>query len=418
MWILLAIIAIIPFEKNPYLYLSQNFLGVFPDFRMIKLLGLIGLGWSFFQIMGGQAQFKLFESKQARVFLLYLGTVVFALIASEAGIRQLTRYLSIVFFLPLVLTAIRTEGNLRLALTACAGTLILVFPYAYRQVLRFGGRLGVGLYEPNYFALALVLMLPLAFIFARQESVGWKRLFWTGGIGVLLLEIILTASRGAFLGLIVILPLIALRLMKHRMLTLAVVACLLLVPVYLVPTTLGQRLLASGLDSGVQDAGISASNRTRRAVLQGGIRMMLDNPLTGVGLGNFKANIPRYTDHPVAKIAHSTYVQLGAELGLPALAAFLWLLYVTFASLRHSARLATSEGRRDLAELAIALQIGLAGYLVSAFFLSAQFEKFFWLVVFLSICFERVVVGLAKKDAELEGASEQVSEQSLALRIQ
>ncbi len=394
MWILLAIIFIIPFEHNPYLYLGESFLGIFPDFRMIKLLGMIGLGWSVFQMMSGQAQLRLFQSKEARAFLLYLSTVIFATIAGGAEIRSLTRLLSIVFFLPLVLTAVRTKENLVVALKASALILILVFPYAYRQVLRFGGRLGVGLYEPNYLALALILVLPLAFSFARQETVGWKRMFWMGGTGLLFLETILTSSRGAYLGLMVILLLIAMRLMKRRMLALGGMACLLLIPVFVVPTSVGHRLRSS-VDPEVHDVGVSASDRTRLAVLRAGVRMMLDNPLTGVGLGNFKANLARYTDVPVHKIAHNTYLQLAAELGLPALAAFLWLVYVTFASLGRSGRMGASVGRWDLAELSRAVQIGFTGYLVSATFLSAEFEKFFWLMIFLSICFERVVAGLA-----------------------
>jgi hypothetical protein len=43
MWILLGMILVMPFEKNPYLKLSSSFLGLFPDFTMIKLLGLVGL---------------------------------------------------------------------------------------------------------------------------------------------------------------------------------------------------------------------------------------------------------------------------------------------------------------------------------------------------------------------------------------
>jgi hypothetical protein len=38
----------------------------------------------------------------------------------------------------------------------------------------------------------------------------------------------------------------------------------------------------------------------------------------------------------------------------------------------------------------IATQIGLAGYLVAATFISAQYEKFFWLFVFLTIPIEGI----------------------------
>ena len=414
MWILLAMIAIMPFEINPYLKISKSFLGVFPDFTMIKLLGLIGLGWVVLELVGGRERLRLFEERQTRAFFVFLSIVTFASIASGAGLTSLTRLLSIVFFLPLTLTAVRTEGNLRLALKASALIMILTFPYAYRQVIRFGGRLGVGFYEPNYLALALLLLLPLPFVFARQESTGWKRKLWMAGMGVLLLELVLTGSRGAFLGLLVILLLLAFRLMKRPMLALGGMACLLLM-IFAFPTNLGHRLLASSIDTDIQDTGIRVSNETRFRVLDAGLRMIQANPLTGVGLGNFKPSALAYGAE-VDKIAHNTYLELAAELGLPALAAFLWLLHVTFASLRRAGRLAVSAGRHDLAELATVIRTGLAGYLVSAAFLSAEFEKFFWVVVFLSICLERIVAGLSK-EAEAEPALNQIRERRLAWRV-
>ena len=247
MWILQAIMAVMPFEANPYLYLGDRFLGIFPDFTMIKLLGLIGLVWVVLQMVEGRGQLRVSDSSQGKAFILYLVLVVFAVIASGTSLGRLTRILSIVFFFPLVLTAVQSKDNLDVALKTAAGILILVFPYAYRQVIRFGGRLGVGLYEPNYLALALVMVLPLAVVFARQETGGWKRCFWVCGTGILFLEIIMTASRGAFLGLLVVLPLIAVRLMKGRALALSVMACLVLVPVFVIPSNMGHRILASGL---------------------------------------------------------------------------------------------------------------------------------------------------------------------------
>jgi O-antigen ligase len=89
-------------------------------------------------------------------------------------------------------------------------------------------------------------------------------------------------------------------------------------------------------------------------------------------------------------LAHNTYIELAAELGLPALAAFLFLIWRTFRSLRRAERRAVAAGRETVARTAIAFQASLVGYLVGAFFLSAQYENFFWLIVFLSVCIERI----------------------------
>ena len=46
MWLLLLMIAIMPYEQSPYLYLGSNLFGIFPDFTAIKLLGLLGFAWA------------------------------------------------------------------------------------------------------------------------------------------------------------------------------------------------------------------------------------------------------------------------------------------------------------------------------------------------------------------------------------
>ena len=202
MWLLLCMILIMPFEKNPYLKISESFLGIFPEFTLIKLLGLVGLVWVLWQIGTGQISVGLFASRQGKAFFVFLGIVVLAGQISGTGILAFTRYLSLALFFPITLAAVQSEQDVKRALWACVGVMILVFPYALRQLLRFGGRLGVGLYEPNYLALALVLLLPLAVVMARQRETTGQQAYWFAGVGILFASLILTGSRGGFLGLL------------------------------------------------------------------------------------------------------------------------------------------------------------------------------------------------------------------------
>lgn len=406
MGILLAMIFIMPFEINPYLKIADSFLGVIPEFTMIKLLGMIGLGWSALQLMQGRMDLAGLASPQVRVFFLFVATVVFASIAGGAGRLVVSRLLSVIFFLPLILAVVRTEADLRRALQAGTAIMILVFPYAYRQTLRFGGRLGVGLYEANYFALELVMWLPLAYVFARQEKSPWKRRFWFVGFGVIVLEIIMTGSRGGFLGLVVVGMALIIKLVQRRVLALVAVG-VALVPI-LLSTGLGHRIRASGLDSDAVDVAAEQSLESRKQILLIGLEMIAANPILGVGFGNFRANTEAKLLVP--KIAHNTYLEIAAELGLPAFAVYIGLLWVIFAALRRTGRTAAAMGRTDLAELAVAIRIGLLGFCVSQFFLSAQFEKFFWLMVFLTICLERVVTELARSAKSIAQSAQNVGQ--------
>ena len=399
MWLLLCMICIMPFEKNPYLKISESFLGIFPEFTLIKLLGFVGLVWVLWQVGTGRISLGLLASRRGKAFFVFLGIVILTGQISGTGILAFTRYLSLALFFPITLAAVQSEQDVRRALWACVGVMILVFPYALRQLLRFGGRLGVGLYEPNYLALALVLLIPLAVVSACQRETTGQQAFWFAGVGILFASLMLTGSRGGFLGLLTGMGLLCFKSARRPFLVASVATVGLLLFVFVVPTNLGQRLRAS-LDADVQDAGVEASTEAHLDLVKAGWGMISANPVFGVGLGQFKQQSSVYYDVAKPRIAHNTYIQIAAESGIPALIAFLLFIGLTLRSLSHIATMAGAQGRLHIRQWAVALQAGLGGYLVSAFFLSAQFEKFFWLIVFLSIAMERILVAEATVQEE------------------
>jgi O-antigen ligase len=120
------------------------------------------------------------------------------------------------------------------------------------------------------------------------------------------------------------------------------------------------------------------------------------HPLTGVGAGNFGLLTAGREDFVVA---HNTYVDVAAELGFPGLFALLAVLGTTFLSARRIRRYAEHSGSSLIAHMSQGIQAGLIGYAVSAFFVSASWQKFLWLLVFLSISLEILVRHEAKKSA-------------------
>jgi O-antigen ligase len=155
----------------------------------------------------------------------------------------------------------------------------------------------------------------------------------------------------------------------------------------------------TGAESDV--AGLEASNRAHTALLWAGLRMVADAPITGVGPQNFKAYSLEYAPELTrGYIAHNTYLELAAETGVPVLFLFLLLLWHTFRTLNRATTLGGSREGRELATWADGLRSGLLGFVVSASFISAQYEKMFWLVVFASIVIERLLEGYARRVAE------------------
>src|SRR5438132_485694 len=103
----------------------------------------------------------------------------------------------------------------------------------------------------------------------------------------------------------------------------------------------------------------------------GGLRMIRDHPIFGVGPERIHSEFPRY--YSGADLAQANFyyghlennvVQIGAERGLLCLAAFLWLIFELYASLITMLKTA-GEGTRWIVLSAVA---ALTGYMVAGFF--------------------------------------------------
>jgi hypothetical protein len=276
---------------------------------------------------------------------------------------------------------------------------VLVFPYAVRQMLRYGDRLGVGLYESNYLATILVLLIPVAFTLASQQRISQRRLLWMGVGLLLVLMVFLTSSRGGFVGLLAAGVVFVYR--RRGLAGAAALVIALLASVLILPTDLGERALATIFqDSSQLPPGLEVSNRAHVALFWAALRMIGDNPLFGVGPLNFKGLSTLYTGLDVGNIAHNSFLEIAAELGLPALAVFVMLLAATFRTLGRVARLRGGPEMRELAGWAEGLRSGLLGFLVAGCFISAQYEKILWVTIFLGIA----IGDIARRRVALEAA--------------
>jgi O-antigen ligase len=101
-----------------------------------------------------------------------------------------------------------------------------------------------------------------------------------------------------------------------------------------------------------------------------GIEMVQQNPVFGIGKGNFL----RYTGR---LIAHNSAIEIMGETGVPGL--FLWLsfIYMAFKNL-HAAYRETEDP--VLRSSVMALGLSVAGYLLSSMFVTLEYETFYFLL--------------------------------------
>ncbi|HET7340906.1 MAG TPA: O-antigen ligase family protein [Methylomirabilota bacterium] len=393
MALLLLMIAIMPYEQSPYLYLGENLLGIFIDFTVIKLLGLLGFAWAGLRLASGDPMVRRLRAPQVTLFGLFLVAVTLLGIVHGTGFQYVIgRYIAYLTFLPFLVMAVRTQADLGRVLKALVISYAVVFPYAVRQMIRFGERLGVGIYEANYLATILVLLVPLAFVFASQQRVPKRRWAWIGAGLVLIVMIYLTGSRGGFVGLVAA----GVSFVYRRRGFAAALAILLVLvaSVLILPTELSTRALAtlSG-DTSQLPSELEASNRAHVGLFWAALRMISDNPFVGVGPLNFKDLSTAYTGLPEGNMAHNMFLEIAAEEGLPVFVLFLLLLGTTFRALGAAARLRGGAEANELAGWAEGLRCGLTGYVIGGCFISAEYEKILWITVFLSI----VVAELARR---------------------
>ena len=134
------------------------------------------------------------------------------------------------------------------------------------------------------------------------------------------------------------------------------------------------------------------SETGRLQIWHRGIGYMLDNPILGVGPGNFAT--AEGTLSPLAErqmwgigvrwnAPHNSFVQIAAELGVPGLALYLAVIVSAFRALR-----------RATTPLTPALTASLLGFVVGSFFLSLSYSEMLYTLVALAVGVQKVTCAL------------------------
>lgn len=288
-----------------------------------------------------------------------------------------------------LLTALFLTGSAEALLGAVQFVVPLGPPaFAIGPFIRAHGMFG----QPNPFAGYLGTILPLALAMTLVPHPGRFRAVAVLGLLLVSLGILLSVSRGAWLGLAVSLTIMALAWSpRARALVVPLLAALVLFVglalAGVLPATLASRVTSVVENFGVFDVRtvtLSSENFAvveRMAHWQAGWYMVADYPFLGVGPGNYPTAyeeyyIPPWRD-PLGH-AHNYYLNMAAEAGVPGMLALLLVLGLAFRGLGRrvraaSAALATPPGAgppdTTLADpplspvLARALALGLIGSL-------------------------------------------------------
>jgi len=177
--------------------------------------------------------------------------------------------------------------------------------------------------DGNDFSLSLCILIPFAIELAlRAKSKLLAVLYWCL-LAVVVLGIIGTSSRGATLGMATVFGYLWLRSDK-KMAGLVGVAVVLIGVLLYAPQMYFERM------GTLKDYENESSAASRIVAWRAGTKMMLANPIMGVGAGNFPNNFPKFRppDGPRKWMtAHSMYFLVIGELGIPGIIVLLFLVF-------------------------------------------------------------------------------------------
>jgi O-antigen ligase len=335
----------------------------------------------------------------ALAFLLWgFMTALFA-VAPERAWQVLIELLKALVIFFVVVNVIRTPQQLRFYILLIL-VAFLIFPARGTLTNYVTGNITQGrvawnqMYgNANDLAAITLLMLGSALAIATVKTQNvWARRAAVALVPVTLVIILLTQSRGVFVGLLVGFGPPLLARLRKRPSGVAPVLVLLAVIAALVPAASWHRLgsITSLTETvGEPDKGrrppaseskydqwAAGSARQRFDILKTGLNIAASHPVLGVGIGCYREANARYAPQLGERDAHNTYVSVAAEMGFPGL--LLWLGLVGSVLVRVRRRRALLEAN-DRTIQVLWIERAVIGFLVAAFFASYARVTIFYL---------------------------------------
>jgi O-antigen ligase len=319
-------------------------------------------------------------------------SIPFAINREAAWVEFSGTFIRCVVIFIVIVNVVRTEARLKslIFLAMAAGIWLSVQAVNdYRLGLmtvegyRAAGR-GTGIFgNTNDMALHLVTILPISVALMVGSKGAARKLLYGACAAMMISAIVLSYSRGAFIGMLIVFLFIAWKLGSSRRLEIVfAVLALAGVIVLLAPDKYGSRLLSIFIPS--LDAEGSADSR--RGELFRSIYIALRHPLLGIGMGNYQPEMSYK-----GLVTHNSYTQVAAEMGMSALVCYVMFIVTPLKKLGQIAR-ETFETRRDsrFYYLALGLQASLIAYLISSFFLSVAYVWYVYYLVAYAVCLRRL----------------------------
>ncbi len=240
--------------------------------------------------------------------------------------------------------------------------------------------------NPNVLGEYLLLVLPpAAAFFLKDKPRSLSKWVYLAVTGLLFLCLILTQSRGCWLGFIVS---AAIFITFYEGRWWAFIPLVLCIVPFIIPDTIVERLSSIG---NMNDS----STSYRVYIWMGAIGILRHYLIGGIGMGEaaFNEVYPFFSYNAIiAPHAHNTFLQLLVEGGLPALISFLAVIFVFLRSVHKTY---IRRGKKSFSStMQLALGAGVCGFLFQSLFdytfYNYRVMAVFFMVIAMTMCFKYV----------------------------
>jgi O-antigen ligase len=265
---------------------------------------------------------------------------------------------------------------------------------------------GYGGMDNNCLGVSLVATLGPALALALSPGKLWERIACLLSSALILHATMLTFSRGAMLG-IVVSVLVAIVMMPKRP---AYIAGVLLFGLLAIRLT-GPQLLARYQSAFAEKEDLDYSAGSRVDLWKDCFTVAMQNPVFGIGLNNWPLIAHRF-GWSFGKSAHSAWMQILAEVGFPGFAFLVFFYLFTVIRMIPVVRMRKTIGPGPPL-LATGIMMSIAGYAVSAQFVSLQGLEIPYYVVMVAVVLLKGIYQPQTATVPVEG---RVHPGSIALR--
>ncbi len=372
---------------------------IFPPLKVLPIPTLLDASLLLAVLVSGRATFANLQTKLWMVLLAFMALwVPFANNNYQALMTFKDMTLSFFFYLGIVVFVNSMSRMHKVILMWLAVHTVL----AINGMLHGGRGVGGWLGDENDFGMEMNVAVPIAFFMHQAAATQRSKLLYMGLLGLFVMSVVATSSRGAFLGLLGV-GAYCWFYSPRKILSLIVGLCLVGLVLVAAPQEYWDRI-----NSITDDSTMETGTAGQRMFTWGiGWEMFLANPILGVGQSNFPWTIGEYlggrtwqTKSLAGRQAHSLYFTLLPELGLVGVVLFSSMVYLNYRDTRTSRWVKNASHRTvrqpkdesitedEVGRVALfgnAILGGLIGYLITSAFISTLYYPTFWILMGLAV---------------------------------